>query len=140
MIVLLILTIIALVSLVVHIKTDDIVQGLAAAGVLTTLFGACSIVYFFNFDPDHLAKVKAQEEAEAAQRREQETPHVVREADGCKVYTFLVGDRYHFFTRCPDGGTVTDTSWDECHMEKGVGKSYEKKCVTKSESIETTNK
>lgn len=43
-------------------------------------------------------------------------PHVIREADGCKVYAFTT-DREHYFTRC--GSTVTtETNWT-----KSCGKS-----------------
>lgn len=48
----------------------------------------------------------------AAERRRRETPHVVREADGCKVYAFESGGRDHFFTRCP-ASTDTETTWTE---------------------------
>lgn len=63
----------------------------------------------------------------------EQTPRVIREADGCKVYTFKSGDRYHYFTRCPESRTTTDSSWQECRM---VGKVNQ--CETKSESIEVT--
>lgn len=49
---------------------------------------------------------------EAAERKARETPHVIREADGCKVYAFHKGDREHFFTRCP-AATDTETTWSE---------------------------
>lgn len=94
-------------------------------------------IYSFNYDEEAIAERQAEKAREAAQRRANETPHVIREADGCKVYAFLSGDRYHYFTRCPDSKTVTDASWDECHTEM-VGKMSTKKCVTKSESIEVT--
>lgn len=94
-------------------------------------------IYSFNYDEEAIAERQAEKAREAAQRRANETPHVIREAEGCKVYAFLSGDRYHYFTRCPDGKTVTDASWDECHTEM-VGKMSTKKCVTKSESIEVT--
>lgn len=94
-------------------------------------------IYNSNFDTEAITARQAEEAAKAARRRAEETPHVVREADGCKVYAFLSGDRYHYFTRCPDGKTTTDASWDECHTEM-VGKISTKKCVTKSESIEVT--
>lgn len=42
--------------------------------------------------------------AEQAARRAEETPHIIREADGCKVYAFKSGE-WHYFTRC--GATVT---------------------------------
>lgn len=94
------------------------------------------IIYDTKFDAEAIAARQAEDAAKAARRRAEETPHVIREADGCKVYAFLSGDRYHYFTRCPDK-IVTDASWDECHTEM-VGKISTKKCVTKSESIEVT--
>jgi hypothetical protein len=66
--------------------------------------------------------------AEAAQAKAEATPHVIREADGCKVYAFKAGDRYHYFTRCPGSSTTTESSWTERH-----GKSS----VTKTETIES---
>jgi hypothetical protein len=70
---------------------------------------------------------KADQARDAAQARAEATPHVIREADGCKVYAFKAGDRTHYFTRCPDSKTSTESSWTERH-----GKST----VTKSETIE----
>lgn len=64
-------------------------------------------------------KKDQQEKAVEAQKRA--TPHVIREADGCKVYAFET-DREHYFTRC--GSTVTtETNWTEscgknCRKEK----------------------
>ena len=95
------------------------------------------IIYDTKFDAEAIADRQADEAAKAARRRAEETPHVIRDADGCKVYAFLSGDRYHYFTRCPDSKTTTDSSWDECHNEV-VGKVSTKKCVTKSETIEVT--
>ena len=66
------------------------------------------------------------------ERREQ-TPHVIREADGCKVYAFKSGDRYHYFTRCPDSRTTTESSWEACSQS---GKN--RTCKTETESIEVT--
>ena len=65
-----------------------------------------------------------------AERREA-TPHVIREADGCKVYAFKSGERYHYFTRCPDSRTTTSSNWEEC---QGTGKM--RTCKQASESIE----
>lgn len=45
------------------------------------------------------------------------TPHVIREADGCKVYTFEAGDKWHYFTRC-QANTVT-----ESHHNESCGKN-----------------
>lgn len=49
-------------------------------------------------------------EEKAMRRRAVETPHVVREADGCKVYAFESGGHTHYFTRCPGETTQTDTT------------------------------
>jgi len=65
---------------------------------------------------------------EAADRK----PHVVREADGCKVYAFLSEGRWHYFTRCPASQTTTESNWQECHL---VGKFNS--CTTKTETIES---
>lgn len=48
------------------------------------------------------------------QRKKEETPHVIREVDGCKVYAFKVNQHYHYFTRCPKD-TTTDTTIEERH-------------------------
>jgi hypothetical protein len=71
---------------------------------------------------------KDSERAQEAQKRADETPHVIREADGCKVYAFKSGDNWHYFTRC--GSTVTtERNWTE---------KCGKNCTThKSESIAT---
>lgn len=103
---------------------------------LTALWGVVAVIDDAT-SPESIAQRKADAAQQIAQRRANETPHVVREADGCKVYAFLSGDRYHYFTRCPDSRTTTDRSWDECHSEM-VGKVSTRKCVTKSESIEVT--
>jgi hypothetical protein len=74
--------------------------------------------------PETIAAKKAEVAYEEAQRK----PHVIREADGCKVYAFKADGRTHFFTRCPDSRTTTESSWTERH-----GKST----VTKTETIES---
>lgn len=56
------------------------------------------------------------------------TPHVIREADGCKVYTFKAGEKWHYFTRC-QATTVT-----EAHSDEKCGKN--KVCDTQ-ETITT---
>lgn len=71
---------------------------------------------------------KARAEAE---QRSRTTPHVVREADGCKVYAFERGGRDHYFTRCPASRTVTEGSWEECHQSGKV-----RSCEIKTESID----
>lgn len=55
--------------------------------------------------------MKAQHKAQAEEAQREATPHVIREADGCKVYAFKT-DIYHYFTRC--GSTVTtETRWSQ---------------------------
>ena len=112
-------------------------EGWGAFFLLLIVWLVSFIIYDAKFDAEAIAARQADEAAKAARRRAEETPHVIRDADGCKVYAFLSGDRYHYFTRCPDSKTTTDSSWDECHNEM-VGKVSTKKCVTKSETIEVT--
>ena len=85
---------------------------------------ACAgLVYGCNFSD----WAKRDAAARQAQERADATPHVIREADGCKVYAFKSGD-WHYFTRC--GSTVTtERNWTE-----NCGKA----CVKhKSETIVT---
>jgi len=73
---------------------------------------------------------KQQEKDRIARERAEQTPHVVREADGCKVYAFKSGDRYHYFTRCPENRTATESSYTvQC------GKNCTR---TETETIEVT--
>lgn len=74
-----------------------------------------------------IAENQAKRAAEAAQEAANRIPHVIREADGCKVYAFESGGRFHYFTRCPDSHTTTESSW-----QARQGKTY----VTKTETIE----
>lgn len=51
---------------------------------------------------------------EQAQRQREDAakvPRVIREADGCKVYAFKDGDRWHYFTRCPNSQVTTESSY-----------------------------
>lgn len=67
---------------------------------------------------------KSGDAAREAQERADATPHVIREADGCKVYAFKSGD-WHYFTRCSDGTVTTERSYTERH-----GKTTEHKSET----------
>jgi hypothetical protein len=63
---------------------------------------------------------KREQAARDAQDRADATPHVIREADGCKVYAFKSGD-WHYFTRC--GATVTtERNWTERQGKRTVAK------------------
>lgn len=61
---------------------------------------------------------KRQEAERAEQERREAIPHVIREADGCKVYAWKGGD-WHYFTRCSPGDTVTT----ERHYRESCGKN-----------------
>lgn len=71
------------------------------------------------------------ERQQAERERRERTPYVISEADGCKVYAFKSGGRYHYFTRCQDSRTSTESSWEECQQS---GKT--RACETKTEAIE----
>lgn len=63
-------------------------------------------------------KQRSEDAQRAAQWKSDSTPHVVREADGCKVYAFksAPGERFTYFTRCSNSQTSTETSWEECRQ------------------------
>ena len=80
-----------------------------------------------------------QREADArheAQEKVEATPHVIREADGCKVYAFKSGGLYHYFTRCPEGTTT-----EGHHQETtGSGKNARTKDVSETITVSTVHK
>lgn len=51
---------------------------------------------------------------EAARYEADRTPHVIREADGCKVYAFMSDGRWHYFTRCQSMTTTETTRTEKC--------------------------
>lgn len=55
-------------------------------------------------------KAESDKRAEAQAAADMQ-PRVIREVDGCKVYAFKSGDRWHYFTRCADQ-TTTESSYD----------------------------
>lgn len=59
----------------------------------------------------------------------QEIPHVIREADGCKVYEFKSNGNNHYFTRC--GETVS--------TDRDYTKSCGKGCVKHETETIVTN-
>lgn len=65
-----------------------------------------------------------------AQRVQDQTPHVIREVDGCKVYAFESERSNHYFTRCPNSTTTHEHDWYE---QEG------KSSVLKKESIVTVD-
>lgn len=95
---------------------------------------AVACIAFFGVSSCSRSNWFAQQQRDRiAKEQAEQTPHVIREADGCKVYAFKYGDRYHYFARCTDARTVTESSWDECHP---IGSAKSQKCITKTESIE----
>lgn len=119
------------ISIAISIMTDDGCRGGEVFMFLMIVwFGA--LIYRYNTDEEWAKERAAEEAAKVAQRRANETPHVVREADGCNVYAFKSGERWHYFTRCPNAHTVTDTAYEHC---TGSGKS--RSCKELHDSIET---
>lgn len=102
------------------------------AFVLFCVSAALAYWGFHEADPQTAINRAEEDRRRAEVRRQQETPHVVREADGCKVYAFKSGERWHYFTRCPNAHTVTDTAYEHC---TGSGKS--RSCKELHDSIET---
>jgi hypothetical protein len=54
------------------------------------------------------------ERATAEDHKREATPHVVREADGCKVYAWKDGNgtgKTHYFTRCPNATVTTERNY-----------------------------
>lgn len=98
-------------------------------GMIFLLFCVCvgwSLWHWRDTPEESAAKAKQ----EAAQKLARETPKVIREADGCKVYAFERHGRDHYFTRCP-ATTDTETNWTE---------SCGKNCTRhKAENIVTEN-
>jgi hypothetical protein len=79
--------------------------------IWAVIVGAC----FFGIDRCtksdwYQADERARHEREAAER----VPHVIREADGCKVYAFKSGEATHFFTRCGSHVTTDRTYSESC--------------------------
>jgi hypothetical protein len=71
-------------------------------------------------------------EAERAeQERRNAIPHVIREADGCKVYAWKGGDSYHYFTRCGPKETVTT----ERHYTVKCGHKNQQNCDRKEVTV-----
>ena len=66
------------------------------------------------------------EEKEFAQ-----TPHVIKQFDGCKTYKFEDNDSQHYVTRCPNSEVTHEHDWTE-----QVGKTQ----VQKQETTVTDEK
>lgn len=109
-------------------------EGAAVIPMLVCLCATAASAFwsYRGTTPEHMAEIEAEEKARRAAEVREQTPHVIREADGCKVYAFKSGDRYHYFTRCPISQTTTESSWETCVT---AGKT--RTCKTNTESIAT---
>lgn len=119
---------IAVASAIVGFTTRDSEYGWKFFIILCVIWAGV-LIYRYNTDPEWIKDRVDRDAAVIAQKRADEQPRVIREVDGCKVYAFKSGDRWHYFTRCKDL-TTTDTSWGEC---TGSGKF--RRCETRTESM-----
>lgn len=98
--------------------------------ILTWLFWI--FAFFFGVNSCQQSEwFKSNQEQQRQEMIAKRTPHVIREADGCKVYAFEDNNLTHYFTRCPDSKTVTEGVREECHSS---GKT--RTCKKVSEIIE----
>lgn len=97
-------------------------------GFFIGLFISCFVSWLFLGEQTEASKQREIEHQAQIQR--DQTPHVIREVDDCKVYRFKSGDRFHYFTRCADT-TTTESSYT---VRSG------KTTRTETESITTVNK
>lgn len=68
-----------------------------------------ALLGFFVAALEHTSWAEESHRKKADEDRREAIPHIIREADGCKVYAFKT-DREHYFTRC--GSTVsTETNY-----------------------------
>lgn len=79
------------------------------AAALTFIIGVLVMGYYSNTD-----SYKKQQTEESAQEQANAQPRVIREFDGCKVYTFKEGGQWHYVTRCPNE-TRTERNYTEPH-------------------------
>ena len=99
-------------------------------GRITVWAGLIGIVIFGIVKCNDSDWYQASERERREKERADSTPHVIREADGCKVYAFNngAGSQWHYFTKC--GSTVST----ERHYTESCGKNCTKQ---KSETIVT---
>ena len=114
------------------------VHGFDPIGLFVILsFSVIGLFILCNSYYKALPETRAQSELEEKRCIEKiekdKIPHVIREVDGCKVYAFSNGSKWHYFTRCENSKTVTDTAQEDCRL---VGKVNT--CKEYFTSIETT--
>lgn len=100
--------------------------------ILACMSFAAGFWGYHEAKPEIAAKRAEEVRQRMAKEEADKQPRVVREADGCKVYAFKAGDRWHYFARCPNAHTVTDTAYEQC---TGSGKF--RSCKEVYSSIET---
>lgn len=84
-----------------------------AWGVFFGILGGLLIVAtFYTNGTDFRQREAEQGQQKLAARMARETPHVVKEVDGCKVYAFEHDRHTQFFVRCQNS-TSTQSNWSE---------------------------
>lgn len=66
----------------------------------------------YRSTPEYQAELKKEEAAELKKMQEDVIPRLISEKDGCKVYAFKAGERWHYFTRCATS-TTTESTYSE---------------------------
>lgn len=77
----------------------------------TITIGVIGLVGFGLYRCDQSEWHQESERQRRADEKREATPHVIREADGCKVYAFRVDRTDHFFTSCPNAKVTTDRNY-----------------------------
>lgn len=113
---------------------DEIFETMGRWAMLGIVVFIPTCTYKSCFSDEAVAERKAEEAKKAAQYAADQQPRVIREADGCKVYAFKQGDKWHYFTKCPST-TTTDRTYEQCRKS---GKQTI--CEDKTEQIVTENK
>lgn len=65
----------------------------------------------------------------ADELEQRKIPHVIREADGCKVYSFYANNSDHYFTRCENSTTSTERNYT---VQRGKSTHSEKEIIDAS--------
>ncbi|WP_186035346.1 hypothetical protein [Burkholderia gladioli] len=86
-------------------------KSLLIFAVLLSAIGGCTYWGVFS------DSAKRGMEHDRAQAAADAKPHIIREADGCKVYAFRADGNWHYFTRCPDGTVTTERNWTESRRQ-----------------------
>ncbi|RQZ76439.1 hypothetical protein DF052_00350 [Burkholderia glumae] len=90
-------------------------KNLLIFALLLSAVGGCT--YWGVFSDGAKRAMERDRARDRAQAAADATPHVIREADGCKVYAFRADSNWHYFTRCPDGTVTTERNWTESRRQ-----------------------